>query len=38
MTREKNIDPLCKLIRIKVSSKVLFDSYMHSFRPELETL
>lgn len=27
----------CKLIRIKSSSKVLFDSYMASFRPELET-
>lgn len=27
----------CKLIRIKFSSKVLFDSYMASFRPELET-
>ena len=28
---------ICKLIRIKTSSKVLFDSYMDSFRPELET-
>ena len=27
----------CKLIRIKSSSKFLFDSYMASFRPELET-
>lgn len=27
----------CKLIRIKKSSKVLFDSYMDSFRPERET-
>ena len=27
----------CKLIRIKISSKVLFDSYKASFRPELET-
>lgn len=27
----------CKLIRIKSSSKVLFDSYMRSFCPELET-
>lgn len=28
---------LCKLIRIKTSSKSLFDSYMRQFRPELET-
>lgn len=28
---------ICKLIRIKISSKILFDSYMASFRPELET-
>ena len=27
----------CKLIRIKKSSKALFDSYMDSFRPERET-
>lgn len=28
---------LCKLIRIKTSSKSLFDSYMGQFQPELET-
>lgn len=28
---------LCKLIRIKSSSKFLFDSYMEQFQPELET-
>lgn len=28
---------LCKIIRIKTSSKSLFDSYMALFRPELET-
>ena len=28
---------LCKIIRIKTSSKSLFDSYMKLFRPELET-
>ena len=28
---------LCKIIRIKTSSKSLFDSYMENFRPELET-
>ena len=28
---------LCKLIRIKTSSKFLFDSYMEHFQPELET-
>lgn len=28
---------LCKLIRIKTSSKSLFDSYMAQFQPELET-
>lgn len=28
---------LCKLIRIKTSSKSLFDSYMALFQPELET-
>ena len=28
---------LCKLIRIKTSSKSLFDSYMEQFRPQLET-
>ena len=28
---------LCKLIRIKTSSKSLFDSYMEQFQPELET-
>lgn len=28
---------LCKIIRIKTSSKSLFDSYMEQFQPELET-
>lgn len=28
---------LCKLIRIKTSSKFLFDTFMAQFRPELET-
>ncbi len=28
---------LCKIIRIKTSSKSLFDSYMEQFKPELET-
>ena len=28
---------LCKIIRIKTSSKFLFDSYMEQFKPELET-
>lgn len=28
---------LCKIIRIKTSSKSLFDSYMERFQPELET-
>ncbi len=28
---------LCKIIRIKTSSKSLFDSYMEHFHPELET-
>ena len=28
---------LCKIIRIKTSSKSLFDSYMELFQPELET-
>ena len=28
---------LCKLIRIKTSSKFLFDSFMAKFKPELET-
>ena len=28
---------LCKIIRIKTSSKSLFDSYMDQFRPERET-
>lgn len=27
----------CKLIRIKTSSKFIFDSYMAKFQPELET-
>ncbi len=26
----------CKLIRIKTSSKALFDSFMDGFRPELQ--
>ena len=29
--------PFCKLIRIKTSSKFIFDSYMAVFQPELET-
>ena len=35
MIREKSLS--CKLIRIKSSSKSLFDSFMHGFRPELRT-
>lgn len=35
MIREKSL--LCKIIRIKSSSKDLFDSYMNRFQPETET-
>lgn len=35
MIREKSL--FCKLIRIKNSSKDLFDSFMDAFRPELQT-
>lgn len=35
MIRENSL--FCKLIRIKSSSKTLFDSFMASFRPELQT-
>ena len=33
----RKISLLCKLIRIKTSSKFLFDTFMAQFRPELET-
>ena len=35
MIRENSL--FCKLIRIKTSSKYLFDSFMAGFRPELQT-
>ncbi len=35
MIRENSL--FCKLIRIKSSSKILFDSFMAGFRPELQT-
>ncbi|WP_304429157.1 DUF6431 domain-containing protein [uncultured Acetatifactor sp.] len=35
MIRENSL--FCKLIRIKSSSKALFDSFMAGFRPELQT-
>ena len=35
MIRENSL--FCKLIRIKTSSKTLFDSFMTRFRPELQT-
>ena len=35
MIRENSL--FCKLIRIKTSSKALFDSFMDGFRPELQT-
>ena len=35
MIRENSL--FCKLIRIKTSSKDLFDSFMAAFRPELQT-
>ena len=35
MIRENSL--FCKLIRIKSSSKALFDSFMDGFRPELQT-
>lgn len=35
MIRENSL--FCKLIRIKSSSKVLFDSFMAGFRPQLQT-
>ena len=35
MIRENSL--FCKLIRVKSSSKALFDSFMDGFRPELQT-